>query len=45
MDDPDVGDPPMSGLSRGDCGAAHREEKEGATERDQDEGMTPRNTE
>ena len=27
------------------CGAAHREEKEGATERDQDEGMTPRNTE
>ena len=28
VDDPDVGDPPMSGLSRGDCGAAHREEKE-----------------
>ena len=27
------------------CGAAHREEKEGATERDQDEGMTPHNTE
>ena len=37
--------PVQQGKSYHTCGAAHREEKEGATERDQDEGMTPRNTE